>query len=474
MSGAGAEAGVALVRGACLFGPLVATAVAAGLRPPGLRPPGRRAVAAAILATAWNAVWLPAVNLLAVHMGWWSFAAEGGTAAGLPVDLLIGWALLWGALPVLAGADRLPLPLVAAGLAWFDLAAMPLAEPVVRLGGGWLAGEAVAVAAVLVPGLLLARWTLGAQRLAVRAGMQMLLSGALIFALPLALVRPELPGGRAGAAVTVQLLAVPLLLGAVAVREFVQRGGGTPVPYDPPARLVTSGPYAYVRNPMQLSIVLSHALLGLIARDWRLLAAAAAAFAYGAGLADWHESAGLRAAYGERWTAYRAGVRPWLPRLRPWPGTAPARLYVAESCGPCSQFGRWVARRRPVALELVPAEDHPRPLRRMTYETDDGAVTAEGVAALGRMLGHLHLGWAVLGWLPAVPGLRWFGQLCADALGAGPRDIPHRAGELAATRPARCDAGQKPAGQKPAGHKPAGQNPTGSSPALRQVVPRRS
>ncbi|MEV6317097.1 isoprenylcysteine carboxylmethyltransferase family protein [Streptomyces sp. NPDC051776] len=430
MSGTGA----ALVRAACLFVPLAGTAAVAGVRPP-----GRPAVGAAILATTWNAVWLPAVNLLAVQWGWWSFHTEGGTVSGLPVDLLLGWALLWGALPVLAGADRLPLPLVVAGLAWLDLAAMPFAAPVVRLGGGWLAGEALAVAAALVPGLLLARWTLRRQRLPVRAGMQVLLSGVLMFALPVGLLRPALPGGTVGAVLTAQVLAVPMLLGVAAVREFVQRGGGTPVPYDPPVRLVNSGPYAYVRNPMQLSVASGYALLALIALDWRAAAATAVAFAYGAGLADWHEGEGLRAAHGERWTAYRAGVRAWLPRLRPWSGTATARLYVAETCGPCSRFGRWVARRRPVGLELIAAEDHPKRLRRMTYETDDGTVRADGIAAFARMLAHLHLGWALLGWALSVPGVRWFAQLCADALGAGPRDIPHRtAGGPSAAVPARC------------------------------------
>ncbi|MFF3763006.1 methyltransferase family protein [Streptomyces sp. NPDC001922] len=410
----------ALIRAACLFGPLLATGAAAVLRPP-----ARRTIGAALLAGLWNAVWLPVVNLIALHAGWWTFHAEGGTAAGLPLDLLLGWVLLWGVLPVLAGADRLPLPLLVAGLAWFDLVAMPLAAPVVRLGDDWLLGEALCVAAVLVPGLLFARWTLRRRRLVARAGLQMVLCAALMVGFPLVLVRPELPDTAAGIALALQLLVPPVLLGVVAVREFVQRGGGTPVPYDPPNRIVTSGPYAYVRNPMQLAIVLVHTVLALVTRDWRFLAAAVTGFAYAAGLADWHENAGLRALHGEAWTRYRAAVRPWLPRLRPWSGTAPARLYVAGSCGPCSGFGRWVAARRPVALDLVPAEHHPRRLRRMTYESADGTVRADGIAALARLLGHLHLGWALLGWLLILPGVRWFAQLCADALGAGPRDIPH-------------------------------------------------
>jgi len=48
------------------------------------------------------------------------------------------------------------------------------------------------------------------------------------------------------------------------VLEFARRGGGTPYPWDPPDRLVTSGPYAYVRNPMQLSTTLIMLLAGAV------------------------------------------------------------------------------------------------------------------------------------------------------------------------------------------------------------------
>ncbi len=50
------------------------------------------------------------------------------------------------------------------------------------------------------------------------------------------------------------LLALPLFLAAFifigwSVLTFL-RAKGTPVPFNPPPRLVTTGPYAYVRNPM--------------------------------------------------------------------------------------------------------------------------------------------------------------------------------------------------------------------------------
>ena len=46
------------------------------------------------------------------------------------------------------------------------------------------------------------------------------------------------------------LIAVP---GISAAFEFAERGGGTPIPFDPPRRLVTSGIYRYCANPMQVS-----------------------------------------------------------------------------------------------------------------------------------------------------------------------------------------------------------------------------
>ncbi|MGW5116404.1 hypothetical protein ACWEQ8_13370 [Streptomyces noursei] len=68
-----------LIRAACLFGPLLATG-AALLH----RPPDRRTLGAVILATAWNTVWLPALNLLAVNRA----CPVAGRAGRLPGNCL--------------------------------------------------------------------------------------------------------------------------------------------------------------------------------------------------------------------------------------------------------------------------------------------------------------------------------------------------------------------------------------------------
>lgn len=408
-----ADPAVTLLRGAAVFGPLAAVLAAAAVRRP-----SERAIAAMILATAWNLLALALVNVLAVRAGWWSFSARGAMVEGVPVDLLLGWALLWGALPARA-ARRLPLPLTVLALAWLDLAFMPLARPLVRLGGDWLHGEALAVALGLVPGLLLARWTVRGVFVAGRVTLQVVLAGSFMLGLPVALTGVwRQPAWLAG--LGVQVLAVPLTLGLAAVREFAT-AGGTPLPYDPPRRLVTSGPYAYVRNPMQVSMTASYLLLGVL--DVRFLAAAGVAVAYGAGLAAWHEGEQLTGRYGGAWAAYRSGVRAWLPRPRPSPTMTPAVVHVSATCGQCAPVGGWILRRAPVALDVRPAEEHPEGLRRMTYERADG-LRAEGVAALAHAASHLHLGWALAGWMLLLPGVGWFAQLCADAFGAGPRGVP--------------------------------------------------
>ncbi|MBT2232404.1 isoprenylcysteine carboxylmethyltransferase family protein [Nonomuraea sp. NEAU-A123] len=399
-----------LIRGVALFGPMAAVWIAAAVRRP-----GERDIAAMILATAWNLLTLAIVNVLAPYAGWWRFAADGAVVAGIPVDLLLGWALLWGALPAHT-ARAYPLPLVLAGFAWLDLGVMPPAEPVVVLGHGWLYGEAVAIALCLLPGLLMARWTAADRRLAWRAPLQVVLAGGLMLGAPVALTgvwrQPEWVIG-----LLAQVLAVPLLFGLAAVREFAAAGGGTPLPYDPPKRLVTSGPYAYLRNPMQASMAGAYLVLAVF--DLRFAAAAAICVAYGAGLASWHEGTYLATRYGRDWATYRDQVRPWLPRLRPYTGMPHADVYVAATCERCGALGRWIAHRRPVSLRIRPAEGYPHGLRRMTYERADG-LRAQGVAAFAHVAQHLHLGWALLGWLLLLPGVGWFAQLCADAFGAGP------------------------------------------------------
>ncbi|MEA2825852.1 MAG: hypothetical protein QOG43_291 [Actinomycetota bacterium] len=411
-----------VVRAAALYLPIL-LAVALALHRP---PPDRRRWAAVLLATAWNLPALLALNVVAGRAGWWTIAASRASVAGVPADLWVGWALLWGAVPILATVDRLAV--AGAVLVAADLVLMPLGEPVVTLGSWWLVGEAVAVATCLVPGLLLGRWTARGHRLAERAALQVAaFTGLLLYVLPslvfgvtgegwnVLLARPRWQLVAAGL-----VLAPAAAMALQAVREFVA-AGGTPVPLDPPLRLVSTGPYAYVANPMQLGATVVLGGWGVLLGSPYLVAAAGMAAGFSAGLAAWSENIELAARFDDAWAGYRRHVRVWVPRWRP-AVIPPAVVYVARRCEPCDEVGGFLERRRSVGLTVAAAEQSRDPLRRITYQGGDGR-RESGVGAIGRSLEHVNLAWATASWIARLPVLQPFLQLVTDAVGGGPRDV---------------------------------------------------
>lgn len=413
-----------LVRGVALYLPVLVTAALALHR----RPDRARATAA-LVATAWNVPALLAVNVVAVRIGWWSFEADTATVAGVPADLWLGWALLWGAVPVLVAAHR---PALAGlGLVVLDLVLMPLGQPVVVLDGTWLVGEAVAVATCLAPALLLGHWTAARERVRARAALQVAaFSGLLLYVIPsLAFTvtdegwGPLLQRPRWLLVATAVVLAPAAAAAVQAVREFAAHGG-TPVPLDPPASLVTTGPYAYVANPMQLGATVLLAAWGVLLASPAVVASAAVAAAFSAGLAAWSEDSQMGERFGEDWHRYRERVRLWVPRWRP-AVDVPAAVYVAQSCEPCRDVGGFIERRTPVGLHVEPAEHSDVPLSRITYRCGDHR--AIGVAAVARSLEHANLGWAVAGWMARLPGIEQILQLVTDAVGGGPRTLVREA-----------------------------------------------
>jgi protein-S-isoprenylcysteine O-methyltransferase Ste14 len=412
---------VTLLRAAALFLPLFA-AWALVLRRT------RREATGAFLATMWNLPAVLAVDLAARRLGWWSYGTQGGELGGMPVDLWFGWALAWGAVSALV--FRSGLVLATAFAVAVDFATIPFMSPAIRLHSGWPLGEAVGVACCVVPGLILARLTAERRRPELRALLQLGAFGGLtLWVLPTAAFAVR-GGGFAGVlerphwllGIGLQLLAIPALVAASAVQELAERGGGTPVPLDPPTRLVTSGAYAYVANPMQLGMALLLVGYGALLGNAWVAAIGPMGAAFSIGFAAWQERGDLERRYGRRWRAYRKDVRSWIPRWRPR-HPEPALLYFATTCEPCSQVGRWLDARAPLALELVPAEDAPLPLERLTYVSADGR-TEDGVRAMARALEHISLPWALLGFAARLPVLRCLLQVLVDAVGGGPRQIP--------------------------------------------------
>jgi protein-S-isoprenylcysteine O-methyltransferase Ste14 len=381
---------------------------------------------AILLATLWNVVALLAVQPLAHHLSWWTFGVRGGMLAGTPVDLLLGWSVLWGCVVPLVGRDW-TIGLRTLVVLLLDLTIMPACTPAVLLGHSWLVGELVMLAVAFVPSQLLERWTREESHLPRRALMQaVIFSAVMMWVLPATIL--QLGGGgpelSSATGLALQMLPLTALVGLAAVQEFAVRGGGTPFPYDPPKRLVTSGPYAYVRNPMQLSMTVTLLVWGAALDSKWVACAALGSLAYAAGLARWSEQADLEQRFGIEWSTYASRVPSWIPRWRP-STKGLAHIYVSDTCGQCRQLRGWLRRQRAIGLEILAAEEHPRRLVRITYEAPDGH-EEEGVAAVARVLEHIHLAWALVGFTMRLPVIRPVLQLITDAVGGGPRTIPLR------------------------------------------------
>jgi protein-S-isoprenylcysteine O-methyltransferase Ste14 len=114
-------------------------------------------------------------------------------------------------------------------------------------------------------------------------------------------------------------LGLPLLAlaGAVLVEAFVRfaRHGGTPAPVAPTRRLVISGSYRYVRNPMYCAVLAAVLGQALLLGDERLLAYATALWLMFHLFVTGYEEPKLLATHGAGYEAYWSAVPRWLPRL---------------------------------------------------------------------------------------------------------------------------------------------------------------
>lgn len=113
---------------------------------------------------------------------------------------------------------------------------------------------------------------------------------------------------------------------AILVDSFIRFAfaEGTPAPITPTKRLVVTGFYRFVRNPMYVAvttIILGQALLFANAALLAYLVVIWLSFHF---FVLYYEEPRLKHDHGEEYVAYCEHVRRWLPRLTPWKGPAPA------------------------------------------------------------------------------------------------------------------------------------------------------
>src|SRR6266496_2084332 len=124
-----------------------------------------------------------------------------------------------------------------------------------------------------------------------------------------------------GTATPVAWEAVPVIVAGAAlylwcVWNFAAVGGGTPGLWDAPSRVVATGPYRWVRNPIYIG-----ALLVVLGEAW--LFSSLSLLVYAGAIAVlfhlfvlFYEERTLRRRFGPAYADYARTVPRWLPRLR--------------------------------------------------------------------------------------------------------------------------------------------------------------
>ena len=124
------------------------------------------------------------------------------------------------------------------------------------------------------------------------------------------------PAATRPVGVVVLVFASALGLWSAAVMSRI--GGGTPLPAAMPNRLVIAGPYRVVRNPMALASIAQGVAVGMLLSSWLVvLYAISGALLWNYAVRP-HEERDLEARFGDEFRRYRAAVRCWWPRLRPY------------------------------------------------------------------------------------------------------------------------------------------------------------
>jgi len=328
---------------------------------------------------AWFQFWFGLdADALLVQFGAWHYRPMGGTWHGVPIDLHVNWTLLWGFGFVWIARRIFRRPRGWRGpllylVAWivvtvaFDVLIRHWMLFVRSAAPWWWIADVAFLASVLGVTLWLER-SIGHDAgecidlAGLRAASPLLRSAAwaggfvwlfFVWLPPLVDRLARVGPTRSFDVVALALSALGVVLGGLAIAELALRGGGTPIPWDPPRRLVTSGLYAHVANPIQIAGLLLGAACFAERPTWPRAIYLLDLFVVALVVFRSYERHELERRFGAAGRAYLDEVRAWIPRLTPF--TRPA--------GPLPRRSR--AARRAGAGPLAPARRTvPRPSAR--------------------------------------------------------------------------------------------------------------
>jgi protein-S-isoprenylcysteine O-methyltransferase Ste14 len=107
-----------------------------------------------------------------------------------------------------------------------------------------------------------------------------------------------------------------LFMMIVTIASFIRVGKGTLAPWDPPKKLITTGIYGYVRNPMIIGVMTaligeSIAILSLKIAIWAIIF-----FILNSLYFVMYEEPNLENRFGEEYKEYKKNVPGWIPGIK--------------------------------------------------------------------------------------------------------------------------------------------------------------
>jgi len=376
-----------------------------------LRGLSQRAQIAGLFAFLYGAAMVFVTHSFAVWMGWWRYGWDALMLNALPADIILGGAVLFGPGLYFTFPKTRPLMICLPIIIGLHGTIFSALEPLVFAGPNWFLGVLFVFATAHLPAIHLAKWTQADTHLPYRCALLAVMTGGMIFAVLPSLIMQAMGGtwdifsrplwaiALAGVA-----LLITSLIGLCANQTLCLQGRGTPIPLDPTQRLVTSGPYAYVSNPMQLSAALGWVVLGLFLHNIWIMSASLMAWVFVQGMVRWHHRHDLLKRFPAGWPAYKANVPEWIPRWRPWVAQ-PATLTLSTKIPHhvwCAPFLAGAT-----GVDILWSDEG-----RAQYDNPNDVYGFRGSCAIAAAFGHVNFACALLGqaWmliaLPAAPVFR--------------------------------------------------------------------
>lgn len=368
---------------------------------------------------------LPIVNYTCVELDFWKFA--NNNIINLPFDLFFIWTILWAIVPVYFLKGKY-IVLTSLLVFWLDILLMPILEKyhILVLNKNWMVGEVLLIVFVFVPSYLWAKINYQNSLVQLRAVFQVLIMTLFFLViLPFTLECYDLIENLDFHfnSIEIQGFFIITLPALIAVKDLVTKGKGTPFPYDKTKFLVTSGVYAYCKNPIQWSFTFMFIPLSIYHQSYYLLLGSVISIAYTLGVSDYQEYQDMEQRFQSDWINYKKNVPKWYflwkPKQIPM-GT----IYFDFDCSICNNIKKWFLNKQTINLEIKNSNQYSgKQLLQATY-IDYLGNEYKSVKAIAHALEHINLAYASIGWLLRFPVFSFIFQAIIDAMNINENTCP--------------------------------------------------